>query len=67
MEFTDSMDATTWMVVLAASVIITLVLFSKAIKFILKLAVIAVMLAVIAYFLQQAGIIQIPGLGNQGS
>lgn len=64
MEFIESMDATTWMMVLSCSVIIALVLFAKAIKSVLKLAVIAVMLACIAYFLQQAGIIQLPDFGK---
>ena len=40
------------------------VVFAKTIKGALKRAVIVVMLAVIVYFLHQAGIIQIPGMGN---
>lgn len=52
------------MVVAAAAVIIVLVLFAKAIKTVLKFAVIIVMLVFIVYFLHQAGIIQIPGIGN---
>lgn len=62
MGFFESMDATSWMVVLSASAIIALVLFAKFIKTMLKLAIIAVMLICIAYFLQQAGIIHVPGL-----
>ena len=64
MEFLESMDATAGLVILAAVIICALVLFAKAIKGTLKLAVIAVMLVFIAYFLRQAGIIQFPGLGN---
>lgn len=64
MEFFESMDATSWMVVLSAVAIIVLVLFAKFIKGMLKLAVIAAMLVLIVYFLQQAGIIHIPGMGK---
>jgi hypothetical protein len=64
MELFESMSTTSWMVVASAAIIILLVLFHKAIKAALKIAVILVMLAFIVYFLHQAGIIQIPGLGN---
>jgi hypothetical protein len=64
MELVESMSTTSWMVVASAAIIILLVLFHKAIKAALKIAVILVMLAFIVYFLHQAGIIQIPGLGN---
>ena len=45
------------MVLIAAAIIIVLVLFAKAIKGLLKLAVIAVMILFIIYFLRQAGLI----------
>jgi hypothetical protein len=64
MEIFESMSATGWMVVAAATVIIILVLFSRVIKAMLKVAVILVMLIFILYFLHQAGIIQIPGIGS---
>jgi hypothetical protein len=64
MELFESMSTTGWMVVAAATVIIILVLFAKAIKASLKIAVIVVMLVFIIYFLHQAGLIQIPGAGN---
>ena len=64
MELVESMSTTSWMVVASAAIIILLVLFHKAIKAALKIAVILVMLAFIVYFLHQAGLIQIPGLGN---
>jgi hypothetical protein len=64
MELVESMSTTSWMVVASAAIIILLVLFHKAIKAALKIAVILVMLTFIVYFLHQAGIIQIPGLGN---
>ena len=60
MDLIATMSTTGLMVIAAASVIIVLVLFSKAIKFILKLAVVAVMLMFITYFLVQAGAITIP-------
>lgn len=63
MEIFESMNATGWMVVAAASIIIVLVLFHKAVKTVLKIGVIIVMLIFITYFLHQAGIIQIPGIG----
>jgi hypothetical protein len=53
----QSMDETSWMVILAAAAIVVIILFAKAIKTTLKLIVIAGMLAVIAYFLRQHGII----------
>ena len=49
-------DSTTWLVVASAIIICILVLFAKAVKLALKLAVIAVMLAFIVYFLRQAGV-----------
>jgi hypothetical protein len=64
MEIFNSMNATGWMVVAAAGIIIVLVLFSRVIKAMLKTAVVLVMLMFIVYFLHQAGIIQIPGIGN---
>jgi hypothetical protein len=64
MELFESMSTTGWMVIAAALIIIILVLFAKAIKATLKTAVIIVMLAFIVYFLHQAGLIQIPGIGN---
>ena len=54
------METTGWMVIAAALIIIVLVIFAKAIKFSLKLAVVAVMLVFILYFLHQAGILSFP-------
>jgi len=64
MEQLSNIDSVTLLVVASAVIICALVLFAKAIKFLLKLAVIAVMLAFIAYFLGQAGIIEFPWAGN---
>jgi hypothetical protein len=55
-----TIDSMTWTIMVSALVICVLVLFAKAIKAALKLAVIVVMLALVAYFLLQAGIIQWP-------
>ena len=60
METLSTINPMTWLILVAAIIICVLVLFAKAIKFTLKLAVIAVMLAFVTYFLQQAGIIQFP-------
>jgi hypothetical protein len=56
-ESFQSMDDTSKLVILSATVIIVFILFSKVIKVILKIAVIAAMLFLIAYFLRQNGII----------
>lgn len=50
----------TWMIVISAIIICVLALFAKAIKAPLKLAIFAVMLLYVVYFLVQAGIIQLP-------
>lgn len=55
-EQLQSMDGMSWIIILAAATIIAIILFAKAVKFTLKLAVIAVMLLLIAYFLRQAGL-----------
>ena len=60
MEELSTIDPMTWMIVVSAIIICVLALFSKAIKTMLKLAVIVVMLVFVAYFLVQAGIIQLP-------
>lgn len=57
MEALQSISPMTWLVMIAAVIISTVVLFNKAVKFMLKLAVIVVMLLLAIYFLHQAGII----------
>jgi hypothetical protein len=64
MESLQAIDPMTWIIIGAAVIICAAVLFAKAIKFALKLAVIAVMLLFIAYFLVQAGIIELPTQGH---
>lgn len=55
LELFQSMDHTSRLAILTAAAIIVIILFAKAIKWILKLAVIAGMLLLIAFFLRQAG------------
>ena len=57
MENLQNIDATTAVVLIAASVIIVLVLFTKFIRGMLKIAIITSMIACILYFLRQAGIL----------
>ena len=56
LELFQSMDHTTRMVILSAAVIIIIILFAQAVKWALKLAVIAGMLLIIAFFLRLAGL-----------
>jgi hypothetical protein len=51
------LDPMTGLVVMAALIIIGLTLFSKFIHFILKLAIIAVMVLCILYVLREAGVL----------
>ena len=57
MENLQNVDPTTAMVLIAACAIIVLVLFAKFIKGLLKIAIIASMIACSRYFLRQAGIL----------
>ena len=54
----------TWLIIIAAVFICSTILFNKAIKVILKLAVFVVILAFVAYFLIQAGIIPPLAIAN---
>ena len=56
LEQLSNIDSVTLLVLISAVIICVLVLFAKAIKFTLKLSVIALMLVFIVYFLRQAGI-----------
>ncbi len=56
MEFFQHFDPLTWLVLASALIISIMVLFAKAIKFVLKLVVIGVMLLFVIYFLRQAGL-----------
>lgn len=56
LELFSSMDNTARMVILSATLIIVFILFAKAVKFVLKLVVIAVMVLFIVYFLRMAGL-----------
>ena len=57
MDFLQQLDPMTVIVLIASALIIVFVLFARFIKGILKLAIIAVMIFCILYFLRQAGII----------
>ena len=57
MDTLYTIDSMTWIIMVSALVICVLILFAKAIRAALKLAVLIVMLAFVAYFLRQAGII----------
>ena len=64
MESLKNLDSMTWMILAAAGIICTVVVFNKAVKFMLKLAVIGVMILFVGYFLIQAGVIELPNLGK---
>ena len=63
-EALKDMDAMTWTMLAAAVAISIAVLFNKAIKWFLKLVVIAVVLFAAAYFLMDAGVLELPRLGG---
>ena len=56
------MDPMIWIITAAAVIISIAVLFNKAIKLFLKLAVIGVVALVVLYFLVQSGLIELPRL-----
>ncbi len=60
METLSQIDSMTWMILVSAVIICVAVLLAKTIKFVLKLAVIVVMLLFVIYFLRQAGVIPLP-------
>ncbi len=64
MENFSNFSPMTWVIILSAAAILGIALFSKVLKFALKLAVILVMALFIIYFLQQAGIIELPFSGQ---
>lgn len=57
MEFIQSLNPMTIIILLAATAIIVLSLFAKAIKGLLKIGIITTMIAVILYFLRVEGIL----------
>lgn len=56
MESLSTLSPLTWMILIAGILIFIFVTFSKVIKFILKLAVVVVILAMIAYALRMEGL-----------
>jgi len=63
-ETLKSVDTMTWLIAAVAAVICSAVLFNKAIRFMLKLAVIAVLALIVGYFLVQSGVIELPIRGQ---
>ncbi|MBN2163025.1 MAG: hypothetical protein JXR25_00955 [Pontiellaceae bacterium] len=55
MEFLHNLTPTATIVLIAAAIIVILAIFSKVIKWVLKLAIIAIMVLFVLYFLRQAG------------
>ena len=60
METLANIPPMTWIIMVSAIIICVLALFAKAIKATLKLAIFAVMLLFVLYYLVQAGLIQLP-------
>jgi hypothetical protein len=56
----QTIDPMSWIILILAAAISLAVLFNKAIKWVLKLAVIAIMAVYALYFLVQANIIELP-------
>ena len=56
METLSTLSPLTWMILIAGVIIFALVVFSKVIKIILKVAVVLVILGMIAYALRMEGL-----------
>jgi hypothetical protein len=63
-EALKTMHPMGWIIIIAAIVICSTVLFNKAIKLILKFAVIGVAVLFVVYFLVQANVIALPPVGK---
>lgn len=63
-EALQTMNPMVWLIIASAIIISIAVLFNKAIKLVLKLAVIAVVVLFVFYFLVQANVIVLPGFGK---
>ena len=57
METIQTFDPMTAIILLTACVVMVIVLFAKFIRLALKLAIIAVMLLIVLYFLRQMGLV----------
>ncbi len=64
MEAIESLQPMHWIIFAAAAFIAVAVIFNKAIKVLLKLAVIGVVFMFVIYFLVQAGVVEPPHIGN---
>lgn len=60
MEAVQAVSPMMWMIFIAATIITLAVLINKAVKLVMKVAVIAVMAGLVLYFLVQAGLILPP-------
>jgi hypothetical protein len=63
-EALKTMNPMVWLIIGSALIITIAVLFNKAVKFALKLAVIGVVLFCVVYFLVQANVIVLPEFGK---
>lgn len=63
-EALQTMNPMVWIIIAAAILISIAVLFNKAVKFFLKLAVIGVVVLFVVYFLVQANVIVLPAFGR---
>lgn len=63
-EALKSMSPMVWIIIAAAMIISVAAVLNKAIKILLKLAIIGVVLVFVLYFLVQEGVITLPTIGN---
>jgi hypothetical protein len=64
LEALKTMHPMVWIILVAATVICSTVVFNKAIHVLLKLAVIGVAIMFVVYFLVQANVIVLPNVGK---
>lgn len=64
MEALKTMHPMVWIILVSAVFISVTVLFNKAVKLVLKLAVLAVVAMFVVYFLVQANVIVLPTFGK---
>ena len=64
MEALQTMNPMVWIILISAVIISIAVLFNKAVKFLLKLAVLIVVAMFAVYFLVQANVIVLPTIGK---
>lgn len=64
LEALKTMHPMVWIILVSAVIITGAMLFNKAIKFVLKLAVLLVLVMFVVYFLVQANVIILPTFGK---